>query len=231
VRLLAAREPISYNLELFERDLDPEARGFLRIDRPNYWKADIHALSNLTHGQGAEIFWSLSEFDKLPENNKYIVVALLRRLVDVLNHRYIRKEPVNVKHLETMWQFQVNFPILYLSSEAMWDELVQLARVPGADGSIGAPGAKELYEFLHKGLKTRGSLVSARYLEQCLEHGRSYYEDFAQAASRRPELNMNDLDRDGMHGFLCAYATCFPPSETAAQEPVERSWRSRWFGR
>jgi hypothetical protein len=200
------REPITYDLELFQRDLDPAARGVLREDIPNYWKADLHALSHLTTEQVLRP-WT---FDELPEENKFIVISLVRHVVDVLNHRYIRKEPVKVKHLETMWQFRGNFPILYVSNEAMWNELVRLASVPGADGAISAPAAKELDEFLDRGLE-QGSLVSSRYLEQCLEHGRGYYEDFAQSASRSPVLDMNDLNSDDMHAFLCAYDSCFHP--------------------
>jgi hypothetical protein len=224
VRLLAAREPIPYNLELLQRDvLDPEARGFLREDRPNYWKADQHALSNLTVGSGSDIVDSFSaryEFpdsipDDIPDDNKYIIVALLRHVLDVFKHRYIRKEPVKVPHLETMSTFRISYPILYVSSEPMWDELVRLANVPGADGALTEPAARELNEFLDEGIYSHGSLVSAHDLEQCLEHGRSYYEDFAQAASRRPVLDMNDLDSDDIHAFLCAYATCFPPQENA----------------
>src|SRR5215217_7560522 len=48
---LAAREPISYGPELFHRDLDPEARGFLRSDTPNYWYPDLPALKNLARQQ------------------------------------------------------------------------------------------------------------------------------------------------------------------------------------
>ena len=219
MRLLAAREPIPYNLELLQREvLDPEARGFLREDRPPYWKADQHALSNLTVGGGSDIFQSFSasyEFpdsipDDIPDDNKYIVVALLRHVLDVLKHRYIRKEPG--KHLDRI-TFRVNYPVLYLSTEAMWDELVRLANVPDPDDRFITPPA--LDEFLHEGLYSQGSLVSTHDLEQCLEHGRSYYEDFAQAASRRPVLDTNDLDSDDMHAFLCAYVTCFPPQENS----------------
>ena len=198
---MPAREPIRYDSGLFQRAIEPGARGVLRDDIPNFWKADVPALSKLASEQVLEP----TTFSGLPENNKFIVVALLRHVVDVLNRRYIRKEPA--EHFD-MWQFRINHPILYLSTEALWDQLVQLASATGADGAMTDPAARELNDFLENGLQT-GELVSGSRLEQCLEHGQAYFEDLTVTTGRCPVLDMSDLDRDHMHAFLCAYATCF----------------------
>lgn len=200
---MSAREPIRYDSELFQRAIDPGARGLLRADIPNFWRSDLHALSNLANEQ----VLSPSTFDELPENNKFIVVALLRHIIDVLNRHYIRKEPAT--HFN-MWQFRINYPILYLSTEALWDQLMQLASAPGADGAMTDPAARELNDFLENGFKT-GDFISGSRLEQCLEYGGAYCEELTLTTGRRPVLNMSDLDRDHMHAFLCAYATCFHP--------------------
>ncbi|HET9714366.1 MAG TPA: hypothetical protein VFP64_20930, partial [Pyrinomonadaceae bacterium] len=165
------------------------------------WKADVPALSKLASEQVLEP----TTFSGLPENNKFIVVALLRHVVDSLNKHYIRKEPA--EHFD-MWQFRINHPILYLSTEALWDQLLQLASATGANGAMTDPAARELSDFLENGIQT-GELVSGSRLEQCLEHGQAYFEDLTVTTGRCPMLDMSDLDSDHMHAFLCAYATCF----------------------
>jgi hypothetical protein len=225
---------------LLRRDLDPAARGVLRGDIPNYWAADQHALYNLTSGVNFQFLRNPSTFDKLAEENKFIVVALVRHVVDVLNRRYIRKEP---GVLLDMYRFRKVHPILYVSTEAVWDELLRLASVPGADGARENPAARELSEFLKNGLEISGNLVDSRDLEQCLEYGRDYYEDVSRSASRLPVLDTSDLDSDDMHAFLCAYTTCFRPREPltppdkqvarpateGAREGARRPWWRRIF--
>jgi hypothetical protein len=226
-----AREPIPYDLELFQRDLEPEARGVLRRDISGEWHPDVPALKNLaTHH-----VLMPGTFDELPEDNKFIVISLVRHVVDILNRRYVRKDPgeyLDLSELETnhpFWKSR-NVPpfvvwynplfTLYLSTEGMWDELLRLASTPGAGGIWydpdpavrAAQGA--LTEFLKNG-QERGEIVAAYYLEQRLEHSRDYYEDPTRSATRSPVLNMNNLDSDHMHAFLCAYATCFRPQENS----------------
>jgi hypothetical protein len=239
---LATREPIPYNLELFQRDLEPEARGVLwkdfRATGPDDWGPDKPALNSLAR---AEIL-KPEKFDGLPEDNKFIVVALVRHVVDVLNRRYVRKEPgeyPDMSELEAGHLFRkpsissTDLPAvewynplftLYLSTEGMWDELLRLASTPGAGGAQFGPdpavraASGALTKFLENG-QASGNIVAAHFLEQRLEHGRDYYEDPTRTATRSPVLNMNDLDSDLMHAFLCAYATCFRPSENSVQNP------------
>jgi hypothetical protein len=222
-----------YDLELFRRDLDPAARGVLRDDFSNYWKPNLHALSKLTH----EKVLMPGTFDELPEENKFVVISLVRHVVDVLNRRYVRKEPgdfLDMSELEVGHPFRKppqDLPdaewvdarfTLYLSTEGLWEELLRLASTPGAGGAQfasdpavrAASGA--LREFLEDGEKS-GDIVAAHYLEQRLEHGRDYYEDFARSARRHPVLDMGDLNSDDMHAFLCAYATCFRPREISSR--------------
>ena len=222
---------IPYGLELFQRDLEPNARGVLRRDTPDSWVPDTPAIRNLAYGS----ILHAGQFDDLPEDNKFIVVALVRHVVDVLNSRYIRKEPF--EHLDmsrvTIGSDLRNYPILYLSTEATWDEYLRLASAPGARELLTSPAAGEVSDFL-KNEQHRGSIVSAELLEECLERARNYYEDVTQSASRRPTLDMDNLDKDDMHAFLCAYATCFRQRENSVQQPIERPWWSRlfdrWFG-
>ncbi len=190
------------------------------MDIPNYWKSDLPALKELAYEQ-VLMPWT---FDKLSEDNKFIVISLVRHVVDVLNRRYVRKEPrehLDVSELEINHPFR-NFSIefsnprsiLYLSTEEKWDELLRLASTPGAGGAEFDPDPAvraahgALKDFLGNG-EEGGNIVAAGYLEQRLEHGRDYYEDPTRSATRRPVLDMNDLDSDDMHAFLCAYATCF----------------------
>jgi len=198
---MSAREPILFDSGLFQRDLNPKARGVLRDDTSNYWKTDLHALSILSNEQ---VLWPHA-FSELPEDNKFIVIALVQHVIDILNRYYIREE--FAKNLD-IWQFQINHPILYLSTEALWNVLLQLASTPGADGAATHPAASELSDFLQNGIKA-GNLVSGSQLEQCLDHGIDYNEDHTRTTERRPIIDMSNLDSDHMHAFLCAYATCF----------------------
>jgi len=212
------------------------------VDTQNYWKADLPALKQLAYEQVLRP-WT---FDKLSEDNKFIVISLVRHVVDVLNRRYVRKDPrehLDVSELEIGHPFR-NPPmhdprsILYLSTEEEWDELLRLASTPGAGGAEYGPdpavsaAVGAFGEFLRNGEKG-GNIVAAGYLEQLLEHGRDYYEDPTRSATRRPVLDMNDLDSDDMHAFLCAYATCFSVPHSGAEgahEDVRRPWWRRVFG-
>ncbi len=198
---MPVRNPTPHDPNALIRDLDPHARGLLRGDIPNYWAENVHALSNLAYSQVLDPW----VFDKLTEVNKQVVIARVKHILDALNERYLRKLPPQEMNL---WQL-LNHPVLYVRSEDMWRWILQLAARPGAGGGTATDSAaRELSDYLDAGL-ANGDLVHGSDLEECFEHGRSYSEVLQTARHRQPILNVDDLDSDDVHAFLCAYETCF----------------------
>ena len=169
-------EQVSFSLESFPktylrtradqnmlaRGFNPGARGRLRVDTPNYWRDDVPALYNLSYQQVLDPYG----FDKLPRPNKQAIASRVRHVVEIVEREYIRKtKPREIDH----WQFG-NYPILYVSSEAQWQEAIQLARRPGSDGgTAGNPSARDLYDFFDRGTKS-GEMVQGRNFSEFLQH-------------------------------------------------------------
>jgi hypothetical protein len=172
----------------------------LRDDTPNYWKENLHALSNLS---GSQVLrpWT---FDELTEANKWVVIAHVAHILEVLNKRYVRRVPPPEMDL---WQLRNR--VLFVRNEEMWGKILELAKRPGAGGATATDAAaRDLLDYLDAGLSS-GDLVEGSLLEKCLEHGRSYSEALEIACQRQPIFNVNNLDSDDVHAFLCAYETCF----------------------
>ena len=121
-------------------------------------------------------------------------------------------EPHRLWSLSDMLQFDPQWWIAITTALHALGANIRLRSDP--DPAVRA-ASSALREFLNGQEEESGNIVSAGYLERRLEHGRDYYEDFSRSASRRPVLDMNDLDSDDMYAFLCAYTTCFRPRETS----------------
>jgi hypothetical protein len=195
------RSPAPYDPNALLRDLDPHARGLLRDDTPNFWAENIHALSNLSY---SKVLLDPYAFDELTAVNKRVVIAYVKHILDVLNEHYLRKVPSPEMDL---WQLR-NHPVLFVRTEEMWDKILELARQPGAGGATGTDSAaRDLCDYLETGVRS-GDLVHGYNLEECFERGRNYSEAM-QMRCPKPELDVDNLDCDNVHAFLCAYETCF----------------------
>src|SRR5262249_51973496 len=104
------RNPTPHDTSALSRDLDSHSRGLLRVDIPNHWAENVHALSNLAYAQVLHP-WA---FDELIEVNKQVVIARVKHMLDVLNKRYLRKVPPQEMNL---WQLQNR--VLYVRTEDM----------------------------------------------------------------------------------------------------------------
>jgi hypothetical protein len=99
-------------------------------------------------------------------------------------------------------------PVFYVRAESIWGRLSDLAADPGVSKGIVDAAFRNLYQFLDQG-RDSGDLVHGERLEALLRHTPNYFEDPVAAAYRRPQLDLERLDRDLVHAFLCAYAACF----------------------
>jgi hypothetical protein len=198
---MPVRSPVPQDPNALRRDLDPRARGLLRYDTPNYWGEDVHALSNLSRSQVLRP----RTFDELAEVNKRVAIAHIKHVLDVLNKSYLRRVPPPGMDL---WQLQ-NHPVLFVRTEEMWGKILELAKRPGAGGGTATDSAaRDLADYLDAGLGN-GDLVHGSDLEECFEHGQRYSEPLETACHKQPILNIDNLDSDDVHAFLCAYETCF----------------------
>jgi hypothetical protein len=98
---------------------------------------------------------------------------------------------------------------MYVRTQALWNEIEKLSYLPGVEGGTftHAP-AKDLSDLLERSFDG-GDLVNGTYLEQVFEYGNPFLVDTTVALTLQPELNLDDLDRDHIHAFLCAYAAAF----------------------
>jgi len=196
------------------RPLDPAARAVLLEDTPNYWTADQPALANLAFSPVIDF----SEFDALAEENKYVISARVAHLVDELSRKYSRHlgtegpdvYQLRLGHVTDVRDGQiVKVPyVFYTRTEDQWQRLVELADRPGVTQGSLDPAAAQLETFLGDSLES-GDLVHGERLEALLGHAQTYLEPVEVAANRLPNLDMEHLDRDLVHAFLCAYAACF----------------------
>ena len=203
---------VIFGPSFLERNIDATARGLLREDTPDYWTPDQHALSNLLDGAGSVVLQP-ARFDELSDDNKFIVVALARHVLDWLSQHYVRK--VAKDEVPDHIHLGVNIPVMYFATERLAGEILRLARTPGSDGaSVLNPPAEELASALHDA-SIAGQLVSAGRLETLVEHAQPYHEALERTRTRKPETNVDDLDSDDMHAFLCAYQECTTTERTA----------------
>lgn len=200
---MPVRPPVTFDGSLFERRLDAVARGVLREDTSNLWSDDQHALPNLVR---SAVLVPL-RFDELDEDNRYIVFALVDHILEQLRRDYVRRVPKD--DLPEHRSLKVNYPVAYVASPELWEEIVTLARVQGSDGApVLNRAAAVLGRFLREASGS-GRLTKGDELELLLEHAEDYREDLARTLRRRPVLDEADLDSDDMHAFLCAFETCF----------------------
>jgi hypothetical protein len=142
----------------------------------------------------------------LSNDNKFIVVALARHVRDWLRQNYVRK--VAKDEVPDHSHLGINHPVMYFATERLAAEILALARVPGSDGAwTSSPPAAALGDALRDALTT-GRMVSAGNLEALLEHAQAYHEDPERTRTRQSATNVDDLDSDHMHAFLCAYQVC-----------------------
>jgi hypothetical protein len=198
---MAYRSIIEFDEGLLVRRLDPTANGTLRVDTPDYWGDNTHALTSLALSP----IIHRNRFDRLPEDNKFIVAALVEHLLKQISVNYIRKEvPRGFEKT-----FLSNYRIMFVVSEELWKEVIRLAGAAKPYGSIIAdPPSRDLMNLIVTKNKT-GEIVKGDYLEDFMEFGKPYLDDSVGFGDRRPIYDNNDLDGDDMHAFLCAYVTAF----------------------
>lgn len=188
--------------------LESAARGHLRVDTPHYWRDDVPALYNLTT---SPVLYPRDAFARLPDQNKNLIVACVKRVLALLESNYIRKEVD-----DPLW----NHRVLYVRSEALWSEITA---TEGAtlDDTITA-------------LLDSGDLVFADQLMALLENTECERDDDG-AIFDIPPLISDDPMSDDTHAFLCAYRLAVKPKEITIRELVDvvdkvflPFWRHRW---
>ena len=215
MRFVNVPPPTSDDPDALTRSLHPSARAVLLEDTPNFWSEDQPALTNLCEAP----ILALSQFDELDENNKVIIVARVRHVLDELARRYVRhvgtEGPdvyqlrlgnVTVRDGEMIKEPRV----FYLRDEALWKRLLELAAQPGVTRGSLDPDAASLEAFVQDS-SASGDLASGERLEALARHGEAFLEPPGVSAARQPHLDLTHLDRDLVHAFLCAYAACFHP--------------------
>jgi hypothetical protein len=213
---MSFRDEIKYNINLLDRELDPAARGRLRVDTPNVWREDRHALTALSNSPIIDF----SRFEELHEDNKFIVAALVNHLFQTLTDQYRRKEVPK----ELGKTFLSNYKVMYVTSEDLWQEIIRLAEeCRQLASAVTHPASKYRKDLLIKKKysaeyslmdlmkkKTNsGDIVKGDYIEEFMKFAKHYLKDPGGIENRFPIFDSNDLDSDDMHAFLCAYDTAF----------------------
>ena len=236
----ALNEQVSFPLESFPKtyirrftDLnamtvafEPAARGRLRIDTPDYWRDDVLAVENLSY---APVLHP-TVFASLPAANQHAVAWRVRRVVEALDHDYVRCTPPSNLNL---WQLR-NHEVLYVTSELEWTKALQLARRPRAGGGTASdPAARVLSEHLQEGIAS-GRMVHGDLLVELAE--RTEREGLGENDPSEDELVFGpNLQADDTYAFLCAFELCCPPEERPVRvftDVVDKVllpfWRHRW---
>ncbi len=200
------------------RSFDPQARGYLRVDTPNYWREDIPALYNLSRSPVLHRYL----FERLPEQNKYAILTRVQHVIDVLDQNYLRMttpEDVNA------WPLEPNL-IFYVRSEEVWQEALAVVRESDDTFEV----RNNLDPLFHN-----GEIVHTKDFIECLEHGAAYLNNAEFPQDVEPILNRDDLESDDTYAILCAYELCFPVQEVTVRtwmDVVDKVllpfWKYRW---
>jgi len=139
-----------------------DSRGRLMVDTPNYWRDNVPALENLSYSDVLRPH----NFDKLPLEYRQAIHKRVRIVVDILDLNYVRYDiPKNIG----VWQLE-NFKVLYFSHESLLNEMLELARRPGANSGLAIrDAARELWDFI-KEWKEYGEIVVGDHMLDCLNH-------------------------------------------------------------
>ncbi|MHB8391603.1 MAG: hypothetical protein ACYDBH_18815 [Acidobacteriaceae bacterium] len=208
------------------RTFNPEARGRLRVDTPNYWRDDVNALSNLCY---APVLMDENAFRALPKPNKRLVAIRVEHLVSALRQHYIRKTaPPDIKH----WQF-TNHPVLYLRDESQWTRALNLgAQLESVGGAETGHVASALFELFRAAID-RGEMAPGMHLESFLDRLRA--AGLSEGPDAVAPIFGADLESDDTYAFLTAFDCCFPTQKVQIRELVELVdrvllpfWRHRW---
>jgi hypothetical protein len=204
---------------------EPGARGFLRVDTPDYWREAVPALENLTRSMVLQP----NVFALLPVPNQHAVAFRVRRLVATLEAEYLRR--TRPPSLERHWQFS---EVMFFASAADWARALELAERPGAtSGTANYDSSNELHEYMRQGYES-GRIAHGTELLRLLEE----IERLALGVHDPPRDRLvftENLQADDTYAFLCAYETCFVPHEHTVEGYIEvvdqvllPFWRHRW---
>ncbi len=206
--------------------LDPTARGRLRVDTPNYWDDDVHALDNLCR---SPVLYG-GAFDNLELPNQAAVLRGVHRVLSAVQRSYVRK---TTDEAPNVWQFS-NIPVVYVADESEWQVVLELGRRPGVGGgTASSSAAAELSDRITANFAS-GMFVNAHELERLVEHVGSDRSATLSQITDYPVFG-HDLLSDDTHAFLVALGLCMPTEERPVRRLIDLVdrvllpfWRHRW---
>lgn len=192
-----------------------DSRGHLMVDTPNYWRDDVPALENLSY---SSVLWP-HVFEKLPLDYQKEIYKRVCIVVHVLEHLYVRYDvPEDIG----VWQLK-NFQTLYFSKDSLLNEVLELARRPGANSGLAThAAASELWDFI-KEWQDYGEIVVGDHILACRDHAERTLGPQTTAFSELTELRFPSeaLERNQTYAFFKAFNRCFTPEPRTAQELID----------
>jgi hypothetical protein len=188
------------DVDVLSTRFTPDARGYLMIDTPNYWRDDSPALRVL----GYSTVLQPRVFAELPLEYQHAIVIRARTALRVLDTLYVSFDvPEGVDE-----GFLRQFKRLYFAEQNLLDKVLALVEETRDPHSMFGNFSNEVSAFVAEG-QNAGTIVTGDGFLECLAYAEKNLGPLTEAAFDEPQFPPDGLDSNRTYAFVKAYELCF----------------------